>query len=75
MSNHNLEQFHKLAQELLKQYRIVEQTVNQVCANRETASSGETLDSINQLLLEVKRIEVEIQPIRDSLKAQDVSLP
>ncbi len=75
MSNSNLEQFHFLAQQLLNQYKIVEQTVDQVYSQREAASTTDTLESIQQLLLHVKQTESMIQPIRDSLKTDNESIP
>ena len=75
MSNRNLEQFHFLVQQLLNQYKIVEQTVDQIYSRQRGSSSAETLESINRLLVHVKQTESEIQPIRDSLQAENQTIP
>ncbi|QEG23358.1 hypothetical protein [Mariniblastus fucicola] len=75
MSNNNLEQFHNLVLQLLDQYKIVDQTVQQVRTKPETESPIDTLETIKQLLDHVKQTEARIQPIRDSLQAANATIP
>ena len=75
MSQSNLDQFHRLVQQLFSQYTLAQQAVDHVYANQETASNNETLDSIRQLLTHVKQTEAEIAPLRDSLQSQNIAVP
>ena len=75
MSNNKLEQFNILVQQLFVQYKVVERTIDQICSRRGTASETENLQMIKQLLSQVRQTEAEIQPLRDSLQANNATIP
>jgi hypothetical protein len=75
MSLNKLGQFQQLVQQLADQYDVVNQAVDTVYAQRESASKTEMLESITQLLTRVKQTEAEIQPLRESLQADNVTIP
>lgn len=75
MSNNRLQQYHVLVQQMLDQYRIVEQNVNRVSSELETTSATDALEPIKQLLDQVKQTESELKPIRDSLQADGATVP
>jgi len=75
MSNNRLQQYHVLVQQMLDQYRIVEQNVNRISSELETTSATDALEPIKQLLDQVKQTESELNPIRDSLQADGATVP
>lgn len=60
---------------LLEQYRVVDRAITDITSQKEHRSSNETLEKINQLLAGIKKTESQIQPVRDDLIAQKVSVP
>lgn len=75
MSKNKLDQFHSLVQRMLDQYLIVQRAVDYIYATKDSVSTTDTLESIRNLLMDVKQTETEIQPVRDSLQAENAQIP
>ena len=73
MSSNRLAKFHELSVKLRQEYESVEQRVDALFCD--VTSTTDALEKINSLLDQVKLIESQVQPIRESLNESGESLP